>query len=72
MYAKIENSDGLVRDMSSGAVLNTNRSEYEKYIMLRDKRIKEKEHHSKQAEEINNIKNEIREIKEMLLALTNK
>lgn len=72
MYVKIENKDGLIRDMSSGAVLNTNRTDYENYLTRKRQAQIEKEESSKQVEEINNLKNEINEIKQMLLALMNK
>lgn len=72
MLVNIKDKDGLVRDMSSGAVLNTNRTDYENYL-IRQTRIKEaRESKAQQAEEINSLKNEICEIKQMLLALLNK
>ena len=72
MYVKIENANGLVRDMSSGAVLNTNQTDYENYLNRKRQSELSKEQTSKQVEEINNLKNEISEIKQMLLALMNK
>jgi hypothetical protein len=72
MYVKIENKDGLIRDMSSGAVLNTNRTDYENYLTRKRQAELVKEQASKQVEEINNLKNELSEIKQMLLALMNK
>lgn len=72
MFVQIKDKDGLVRDMSSGAVLNTNRSEYENYVNRRHLAKKAKEQQSQQQEEINNLKHEISEIKQMLLALLNK
>jgi hypothetical protein len=72
MYVKIQNKDGLVRDMSSGAVLNTNKTDYENYLQRKRQAELAKEQVSKQVEEINNLKNELSEIKQMLLALMNK
>jgi phosphoribosyl-AMP cyclohydrolase len=72
MYVKIENANGLVRDMSSGAVLNTNQTDYENYLNRKRQSELSKEQTSKQVEEINNLKNELSEIKQMLLALMNK
>jgi hypothetical protein len=72
MYVKIENKDGLIRDISSGAVLNTNQTDYENYLNRKKQAALAKEQSSKQVEEINNLKNEIGEIKKMLLALMNK
>jgi DeoR/GlpR family transcriptional regulator of sugar metabolism len=72
MFVHIKAKDGLVRDMSSGAVLNTNQTEFENYLARKSQSKQAKEQIAKQAEEINNIKNEICEIKQMLVALLNK
>jgi len=69
MYAKIENADSLVRDISTGAVINVNTIEFEN---LKRKRIAEKtkqEEIQRQQEEINCIKGELCEIKQMLMQL---
>jgi hypothetical protein len=58
--------------MSSGAVLNTNRTDYENYLTRKRQSELVKEQATKQVEEINNLKNELSEIKQMLLALMNK
>jgi hypothetical protein len=31
-FVNIQNKEGLIRDLSSGAVINTNRTEYENYL----------------------------------------
>jgi hypothetical protein len=72
MYVKIKTKDGLVRDMSSGAVLNTNRTDYENHLTRKKQAELAKEQASKQVEEINNLKNELSEIKQMLLSLMHK
>lgn len=72
VLVKIEGKDGLVRDISSGAILNTNRTDYENFLERKRQEKASKEQIAQQAEEINSIKNEIGEIKQMLLALLNK
>lgn len=72
MFVNIKSKDGLVRDMSTGAVLNTNQTEFENYLARKSQSKQAKEQIAKQTEEINNIKNEICEIKQMLVALLNK
>lgn len=68
-FLKVEGHASLVRDMSTGAILNNNRTEYEEYLQrkkqaeLRDAEI------SQHTEEINNIKNELTDIKQLLLKL---
>jgi hypothetical protein len=71
-FLKVEGKDGLVRDLSSGAIINTNASEYENYLKKRNAAKQLREDLDKQSKEINNIKNEVGEIKELLIRLINK
>jgi hypothetical protein len=63
---KVEGHTHLVRDVSSNAIINTNQSEYQLYM----KRIKVREKQSDELRgaviEINNLKKDIREIKELI------
>lgn len=71
-YLKVQGHNGLVRDTSSGAIINTNRTEYEEY-MARVQLAEEKDQLiSQHTDEINNMKNELREIKDLLIRLVNK
>ncbi len=71
-YLKVQGHNGLVRDISSGAIINTNRTEYEEY-MERVRLAEEKDQLiSQHTDEINNMKNELREIKDLLIKLVNK
>lgn len=71
-YLKVLGNDSLVRDTSSGAIINTNRTEYEEY-MLRRRLAEERENTIKQnAEEITNLKSEMQDIKSMLQQLLDK
>jgi hypothetical protein len=69
---KVKDRDGLVRDLSSGAIINNNASEYENYIKKRNAAKKLREDLDEHSKEINNIKNDISEIKQMLITLINK
>lgn len=71
-YLKVEGNDSLVRDVSSKAIINTNNKAYQEYINKRNAAKQMKEQISSQQEEINSIKNEVTEIKELLLKLINK
>ena len=68
---KVEGHEHLVRDSESGAIVNTNVSEYHLYI----KRIKSREQHGDQirtaVKDINNLKTELREIKGLLKEIIN-
>ena len=68
-YLKVQGHEGLVRDTSSGAIINTNSSDYENYIQARNRAMTREIEISRQAEEINNIKQEVSEIKGLLLQL---
>ena len=71
-YLKVEGHTGLVRDTLTGAILNTNKTEYENYLRQKEaveKRMQESKQISQHTEEINNIKTELSEIKQMLLLL---
>ena len=41
-FKKVEGHDGLVRDMSSGAIVNRDTTGYQNYIALRNQKLNEK------------------------------
>ena len=63
---KVEGHTHLIRDVNSNAIINTNQTEYQLYM----KRIKVREKQSDKlrnaVKEINNLKSELREIKELV------
>ena len=63
---KVDGYTHLIRDVNSNAIINTNLTEYQLYM----KRIKVREKQSDQlrsaVKEINNLKSELREIKELV------
>jgi predicted RNase H-like nuclease (RuvC/YqgF family) len=68
-FVKIQNKDGLIRDLSSGAVINTNRTDRENYLQKRNA-VKELNQQIKQnADKIEKIESDVTEIKEMLAML---
>ena len=68
---KVEGHTHLVREINSGGIVNTNRTEYQLYM----KRIKSREQHGDQirtaVKDINSLKNELREIKGLLKEIIN-
>lgn len=58
----IKDRSGLVRDMSSGAILNTNQSEYENYLLMKQKK-------KQQQEQINTLISEVDELKSLVKTL---
>jgi hypothetical protein len=71
-YVKVEGHNGLVRDMSTGAIINTNRTDYDEY-MARKRMAEQREAEiSKHSEDINILKNELQDIKSLILQLLQK
>jgi hypothetical protein len=71
-FVKIQDKESLVRDMTSGAIINTDTAEYQNYLIRRSASMKMKEQVQQNSEEIAEIKNDISEIKQLLISLINK
>jgi predicted RNase H-like nuclease (RuvC/YqgF family) len=68
-FVNIQNKEGLVRDLSTGAVINTNRTDYENYLQ-RKNAVKQLNNQIKQnSDKIEKIESDVTEIKEMLAML---
>jgi wobble nucleotide-excising tRNase len=68
-FLKVEGHASLVRDTATGAILNNNRTEYEEYLDRKRKAESREAEISQHTEDINNIKNELSDIKQLLLQL---
>ena len=68
-FLKVEGHASLVRDTTTGAILNNNRTEYEEYLDRTRKAEAREAEISQHTEDINNIKNELSDIKQLLLQL---
>lgn len=71
-YLKVEGSTSLIRDSNSRAILNTDSTGYHDYITRAKQRKRDNDDMKNAIVEINNIKNEMCEIKSMLLKLLDK
>lgn len=73
-FLKVEGHASLIRDTSTGAILNNNRTEYEEYLHQKRKAEAREVEISQHTEDINNIKNDLSDIKKLLkqLLITNK
>lgn len=69
MIIDIEGHPGIVRDMSSGAIVNTNKTDYENYLVSKSRAKNLNEKVSMQAAEIQSIKSDLDQIKQMLSQL---
>ena len=69
---KVKNYTGLVRDVYSNAIIREKSSEYEIYMQRQTRRRENKDEMINVVREINNLKKELREIKELILKKVSK
>ena len=72
MLVKIKDKDGLARDISSGAVINTNATDYMNYMAKMNAQKSLQEKISANSNDIQNLKTDVAEIKQLLISLINK
>ena len=71
-YIKVEGHTSLVRDVRSNAVVNSNKSEFQMYMKRHKERNLQADQMRNTVKEINNLKTELREIKNLLTKVLNK
>jgi hypothetical protein len=71
-FLKVEGNDGLIRDVSSRAILNTNSKEYESYLARKNAAKAQKQELERQGNELKELRSDISEIKELISILINK
>jgi hypothetical protein len=64
-YKKVEGHSDLIRDLETNAVINTNKTAYQDYLKMREEKLKEKQR-------LDNLENEVGEIKSLLYKLLDK
>ena len=69
---KIKERDHLVKDIETGAVINTDTQAYEKRIKLRFETQRQRDQLRDAVREINTIKSEMHEMKSLLIKLVEK
>lgn len=72
MLVKIKDKDGLVRDIDSGAVINTSNTDYMNYKAKMNAQNSLQEKISSNSNDIQNLKTDVAEIKQLLISLINK
>ena len=68
-YKKVEAQDSLVRDMSSNAIVNNNKSDYENFLRISEQKYKEKKEFEKLKSDVDGIKDDLDEIKSLLKSM---
>lgn len=70
-YSKVEGHSNLLRDESTKAVINTNLSEYQNYVNLRKAKENDLSKIKNLEFDVENIKNDLNEIKDLLRSFVN-
>ena len=70
-HSHVEGHTDLIRDNSTGAILNNDTSEYENYIRMRAKRKEGTDRIDNMEDDLKSLKDDINEIKTLLRALSN-
>ena len=68
-YKKVEAQDSLVRDKSSNAIVNNNKSDYENFLRISEQKYKEKKEFEKLKSDVDGIKDDLDEIKSLLKSM---
>ena len=68
-YIKVKDNNHLLRNTDSNCIVNTNKSEYEKYLKLREQKQNEVSKVENIERDISTLRNEITEIKDMLRSI---
>lgn len=70
-YMKVKGHDNLIRDPRTNSIINTNTSEYKEYISRKNVKNQESQKIQTLETEVDNIKNDLQEIKLLLRSLVN-
>ena len=65
-YLKVESDTSLVRDMNTNAIINQNKSEYDKFLNISRKKYEEKIKFDNLKSDVDSMKTDISEIKTLL------
>ena len=68
----VEGNTGLYRDSSSGAILNCSDSDFNSYLELKQKRIREIQELESVKNKIDEIKSELNDMKDMMKLILSK
>jgi len=70
-HTNVQGHSDLVRDNSTGAILNNDTSQYNQYLTLRSKRKQGTDRIDTMENDLKSLKDDINEIKTLLRALSN-
>lgn len=70
-YLKVEGHDYLLRDTKTGAIVNSDLNGYNDYVKMKQIKLEERQRISNMQSEINDLKTDLGEIKNLLKELVN-
>lgn len=71
-FVKVKSEVSLVRDMDSNAIVNQNKSEFDKFMNLSETKYKEKKSLDQVKTDLDSLKTEMEEIKTLLKQMVSK
>jgi len=71
-FVKVKSDVSLVRDMDSNAIVNQNKSEFDKFMNLSETKYKEKKSLDQVKTDLDSLKTEMEEIKTLLKQMVSK
>ena len=71
-HIKVKSDVSLVRDVDSNAIISRNQSEFDKFIKLSEKKYAEKKKLDNMRSDLDSLKQDVNEIKTLLLNIMNK
>ena len=71
-YLKVDSDVSLVRDTSSNAIVNQNKSEFDKFLRVSQKKYEEKRKFDSMRDDLNSLKTDMNEIKTLLKNIMDK
>ena len=68
-YIKVDSDSNLVRDTNNHAIINNNKTEFDKFLKLSEKKYKEKKECENLKSDVNSMKTDLEEIKSLLKSI---
>ena len=71
-YLKVKSENSLVRDVDSNAIVNQDKSEFDKFLELSQKKYEEKKKFDNMRSDLDSLKEDMNEIKTLLRNIMDK
>ena len=70
-YLKVKDNDHLLRDLNSNGIINTDEAEYKNYVNSYIRKLSSKAKLEELQKEVDEMKSDVKEIKDLILKLLN-